>query len=62
MSDPTVPPTPPPTAPVPVPVGDGGVVKVRDPVVVVVLTIMTLGHLPPVLDLPGVPGAQGDAA
>ena len=43
MSDPTVPPTPPPTAPVPVPVGDGGVVKVRDPVVVVVLTIVTLG-------------------
>ncbi len=41
MSDASVPPTPPPAASVSV--GDGGVVKVRDPVVVVVLTIVTLG-------------------
>ena len=47
MSDEAVPAEPPPSAPAPptprVTVGDGGVVKVRDPVVVVLLTLVTLG-------------------
>jgi hypothetical protein len=42
MSDATAPAEPPPSTPR-VTVGDGGVVKVRDPVVVVVLTFVTLG-------------------
>lgn len=40
MSDAAV---PPPAQPAAVTVGDGGVVKVRDPVVVVLLTFVTLG-------------------